>query len=70
MKIFSRTTISLTLAASSVCSTCRVTAWAMFGPNLFVSKVMGLFVDIDKMVGKDFEAGLAALKHNAEEAPR
>jgi hypothetical protein len=31
---------------------------------------MGLFVDIDKMVGKDFEAGLAALKRNAEHAPR
>lgn len=44
--------------------------WAMFGPSLFVSKVMGLFVDIDKMVGKDFEAGLAALKRNAEAAPR
>jgi hypothetical protein len=44
--------------------------WAMFGPSLYVSKVMGLFVDIDKMVGKDFEAGLAALKRNAEAAPR
>jgi len=44
--------------------------WAMFGTSLYVSKVMGLFVDIDKMVGKDFEAGLAALKRNAEAAPR
>ena len=44
--------------------------WAMFGPSPLVSKVMGLFVDLDKMVGKDFEAGLAALKRNAERAPR
>jgi hypothetical protein len=44
--------------------------WAMFGPNPLISKVMGLFVDIDAMVGKDFEAGLAALKRNAEQAPR
>ena len=44
--------------------------WAMFGPSPLVSKVMGLFVDLDKMVGKDFEAGLAALKRNAEQAPR
>ena len=44
--------------------------WAMFGPSPLISKVMGLFFDIDKMVGKDFEAGLAALKRNAEAAPR
>ena len=44
--------------------------WAMFGPSPFMSKLMGVFVDFDKMVGKDFEAGLAALKRNAEQAPR
>ena len=44
--------------------------WAMFGPSPFMSKVMGVFIDLDKMVGKDFEAGLAALKRNAEQAPR
>jgi hypothetical protein len=43
-------------------------SWAMFGPSLFVSKLMGVFIDLDKMVGKDFEAGLAALKRNAEQA--
>ena len=36
----------------------------------FMSKLMGVFMDFDKMVGKDFEAGLAALKRNAEQAPR
>jgi Polyketide cyclase / dehydrase and lipid transport len=43
-------------------------SWAMFGPSPFVSKLMGVFVDFDKMVGKDFEAGLVALKRNAEQA--
>jgi hypothetical protein len=42
--------------------------WAMFGPSPFMSKVMGVFMDMDKMVGKDFEAGLASLKKNAEQA--
>ena len=42
--------------------------WAMFGPRPFVSKLMGVFIDMDKMVGKDFEAGLAALKREAEQA--
>ena len=43
----------------------RVT-WAMFGPQLFVAKLMGIFLNIDSMVGKDFEAGLASLKAIAE----
>jgi len=45
-------------------------SWAMTGPSPFISKLMGVFMNIDRMVGKDFEAGLAALKRNAEEAPR
>jgi hypothetical protein len=36
--------------------------WAMGGPTLFVGKVLGLFLDMDKMIGKDFETGLANLK--------
>jgi len=40
--------------------------WAMHGPSPYVSKVMGLFFDMDSMVGKDFEAGLANLKTVAE----
>lgn len=40
--------------------------WAMHGPNLFVGKVMGIFLDMDRMIGKDFEAGLATLKSLAE----
>ncbi|MCP1626189.1 SRPBCC family protein [Pseudomonas nitroreducens] len=40
--------------------------WAMFGPVPFVAKIMHLFFDVDSMVGKDFEAGLANLKALAE----
>lgn len=40
--------------------------WSMFGPQLFVAKIMGIFINIDSMVGKDFEAGLANLKAVAE----
>ena len=40
--------------------------WAMYGPNLFLGKVMQVFLDFDRMVGTDFEAGLADLKRTAE----
>ncbi|HKQ83651.1 MAG TPA: SRPBCC family protein [Steroidobacteraceae bacterium] len=43
----------------------RVT-WVMNGRNTFLGKVMSLFFDVDKMVGKDFEAGLANMKTVAE----
>jgi uncharacterized protein YndB with AHSA1/START domain len=36
--------------------------WAMSGHNNFVSKLFGLFMDMDKMVGPDFERGLANLE--------
>lgn len=38
----------------------RVT-WHMVGPKTFGTKVMGLFTSMDKLVGKDFEKGLARL---------
>lgn len=40
--------------------------WTMDGPNTFMGKVFSVFVNMDKMIGKDFEAGLAALKQVAE----
>jgi len=43
----------------------RVT-WRMHGPAPFMAKVMHVFINIDKMVGKDFEVGLANLKRLAE----
>lgn len=41
--------------------------WEMRGPNVFLGKLMGVFVDMDQMIGKDFEAGLANLKKVAEQ---
>jgi hypothetical protein len=41
--------------------------WAMEGKNNFVSKLFGLFMNIDEMVGKDFENGLVALKKVSED---
>jgi uncharacterized protein YndB with AHSA1/START domain len=40
--------------------------WAMFGPSPYISKLMGVFVSMDSMIGKDFERGLANLKAVAE----
>jgi uncharacterized protein YndB with AHSA1/START domain len=40
--------------------------WAMYGPNLFIGKLMGLFINMDRMIGKDFDDGLANLKAVAE----
>ena len=40
--------------------------WVMHGPANFMSKVMQVFMNMDKMVGKDFEQGLANLKQLTE----
>ena len=40
--------------------------WAMLGSSPFAIKVMGIFFDMDKMVGKDFERGLESLKAVSE----
>ncbi len=39
---------------------------AMYGPNQFLSKLMGLFFSMDGMIGQKFEEGLASLKALAE----
>ncbi|MCL5885050.1 MAG: SRPBCC family protein [Deltaproteobacteria bacterium] len=36
--------------------------WAIHGPSPFLSRVIGVFCNMDRMIGKDFEAGLSALK--------
>jgi hypothetical protein len=36
--------------------------WAMHGPANYISKLMGVFINMDSMIGTDFEAGLANLK--------
>jgi hypothetical protein len=40
--------------------------WAMYGPQPFMARLMTIFVSMDKMVGKDFEKGLAQLKAVSE----
>jgi uncharacterized protein YndB with AHSA1/START domain len=39
---------------------------AMYGPSPFISKLMGLFFSMDKMVGDKYDEGLATLKTIAE----
>lgn len=41
--------------------------WAMNGQVPFIAKVVHVFLDMDRMVGQDFETGLASLKTLAEE---
>jgi len=43
----------------------RVT-WSLDDKQQFMVKVMGVFLNMDRMIGKDFEAGLANLKTVAE----
>lgn len=40
--------------------------WAIYGPSPYMSKVIGTFMNIDDMIGRDFEKGLADLKAAAE----
>jgi Polyketide cyclase / dehydrase and lipid transport len=40
--------------------------WDMHGPSSLVSKVMQVFISMDKLIGKDFDSGLANLKTIAE----
>ena len=42
-------------------------SWTMRGPSPFAAKVMGIFFDMDQMIGADFEKGLASLKSLAEQ---
>lgn len=44
--------------------------WSMSGPKNYVSKVMCLFMNMDKMIGGQFEQGLANLKTLTEGAPK
>ena len=40
--------------------------WAMHGPSPFIARLVGVFIDMDRMIGRDFEAGLANLQSVAE----
>lgn len=43
--------------------------WLMQGKVPFIGKILHLLFSMDKMCGRDFESGLAALKSIAEQAP-
>jgi carbon monoxide dehydrogenase subunit G len=47
-----------------------VVTWSMFGENNFMAKAFGLLMNMDKMVGGDFEKGLAQMKSVVEAAPK
>ena len=42
--------------------------WSLTGEKTFMTRVMGVFKSMDKLIGPDFEKGLAALKATAESA--
>jgi len=52
-------TVDFTLKPSGENTT---VSWAMRGGRPFIAKLMGLFMNFDTLIGKDFEAGLANLK--------
>jgi uncharacterized protein YndB with AHSA1/START domain len=62
----SKNTCEFTLAPSG--SGTEVT-WVMNSKNNMMSKVMCVFMDMDKMVGKDFTEGLSNLARVAEREP-
>jgi hypothetical protein len=47
-----------------------VVTWSMFGENNFMAKAFGMFMNMDKMVGGDFEKGLALMKSVVEAASK
>ena len=44
--------------------------WSLAGRNNFIARAMGLVMNMDKMIGGDFETGLAQMKSVAEAGPR
>ena len=43
-----------------------VVTWTMTGSTPFLAKIMHVFVDMDRMLGGEFESGLTAMKATAE----
>lgn len=60
-----KATNATTLATAADGAGTRVT-WTMTGTNNFMMKAVTLFMDMDKMVGGDFERGLAGLRSVSE----
>jgi hypothetical protein len=59
----SRATVAFTFVPAGDAT---LVTWAMEAPNSFASKVVHVFFDAEKLVGADFERGLASLKAVAE----
>ena len=57
---------ALTIAGTPTGS---VVTWSMDGKHIFLGKLMGLFMNMDKMLGSDLEKGLARIKTDVESAP-
>lgn len=57
--------ITFTMLPEGTPEQTRVT-WAMEGEAPYIAKVMCLFVNMDKMLGTEFEKGLSSLKSLAE----
>ena len=47
-----------------------VVTWAMFGDKNFMAKAVHLFMNMDKMIGDQFEKGLADMKSIVESAAK
>jgi hypothetical protein len=60
-----KSTSSTRFELAPVASGTRIT-WTMDGENDFMGKAFSVFTDLDKMIGSDFERGLANLKTVAE----
>lgn len=43
--------------------------WARQGTSPVMTRLMGLFIGMERMIGRAFEAGLADLKAQAERSP-
>jgi hypothetical protein len=52
-------TVEFTLKAQGDCT---LVSHAMFGSSPYISKLMGLFFSMDKMIGEKFQEGLSKLK--------
>jgi len=47
-----------------------IVTWTMTGTKNFMMKGFGLFMNMDKMIGADFEKGLAGMKSAVESGPK
>ena len=57
-------TAEFTLRAEG--DTLTIITWALHGPAPYLSRLIGVVCNLDRMIGKDFEAGLANLKQLTE----